>query len=44
MNPQHEKTKARSKNYSDDDIYALVDLVEENKSKLFGSLNASLIF
>ena len=44
MNPQQEKTKARSKNYSQDEIYTLVDLVEENKSKLFGSLSASVTF
>ena len=44
MNSQQEKTKARSKNYSQGEIYTLVDLVEENKSKLFGSLSASLTF
>ena len=44
MDPQQEKTKARSKNYSQEEINTLVDLVQENKSKLFGSLSASLTF
>ena len=42
MDHQQEKTKARSKNYSQEEINTLVDMVQENKSRLFGSLSASL--
>ena len=42
MDHQQEKTKARSKNYSQEEINTLVDLMQENKSRLFGSLSASL--
>ena len=44
MDSQQEKTKARSKNYSQEEINTLVDLVHENKSRLFGSSSASLTF
>ena len=36
--------KTRSKNFSADEISTLVDLVQENKSKLFGSLSSSLTY
>ena len=42
MDPQQEKTKTRSKNYSQEEINTLFDLVQENKSRLFGSISASL--
>ena len=44
MDPQQEKTKARSKNYSQEEINTLVDLVQENKFRLFGSFSESLTF
>ena len=44
MDHQQEKTKARSKNYSQEEINTLVDMVQENKSRLFGSLSASLTY
>ena len=44
MDPQQEKTKARSKNYSQEEINTLVDLLQENKARLFGSFSASLTF
>ena len=34
--------KTRAKNFSSDEISSLVDLVLENKSKLFGALSCSL--
>ena len=36
--------KTRFKNFSADEISTLVDLVQENKSKLFGSLSSSLTY
>ena len=36
--------KARAKNFSSDEITQLVDLVLENKSKLFGALSSSLSY
>ena len=36
--------KTRAKNFSSDEISSLVDLVLENKSKLFGALSCSLTF
>ena len=36
--------KPRAKNYTSDEISMLVDLVQENKSKLFGSLSSSLSY
>ena len=37
-------TKTHSKNFSSDEIAMIVDLVHENKSKLFGSLSSSLSY
>ena len=39
-----EKSKPRAKNYSSEEIICLVDLVQEKKSQLFGSLSASFTF
>ena len=39
-----EKSKPRAKNYSSEEINCLVDLVQEKKSQLFGSLSASFTF
>ena len=36
--------KARAKNFYSDEITQLVDLVLENKSKLFGALSSSLSY
>ena len=36
--------KTRAKNFSSEEISSLVDLVLENKSKLFGALRCSLTF
>ena len=36
--------KTRSKNFSHEKISMLVDLVQENKTKLFGSLNSALTY
>ena len=36
--------KTRSKNFSHEEISMLVDLVQENKSKLFGSLSSALTY
>ena len=41
---QTEKSKTRSKNFTLEETNSLVDLVQENRSKLFGSLSASLTF
>ena len=41
---QQEKSKTRSKNFTLEETNSLVDLVQENRSKLFGSLSASLTF
>ena len=39
-----EKSKPRSKNFSSEEMNSLVDLIQEEKSKLFGSLSASFTF
>ena len=36
--------KARAKNFSSNEITQIVDLVLENKSKLFGALSSSLSY
>ena len=41
---KQEKSKTRSKNFNLEETNSLVDLVQENRSKLFGSLSASLTF
>ena len=37
-----DQSKTRAKIFSDDEIMTLVDLVEENKSKVFGALSSTL--
>ena len=37
-------TKTRAKNFSTQEINSLVDLVLENKAKLFGTLSSTLTF
>ena len=39
-----EKSKPRAKNFSSEEINSLVDLIQEKKSQLFGSLSASFNF
>ncbi|KAI6661447.1 hypothetical protein LOD99_13319 [Oopsacas minuta] len=39
-----EKSKTRSKNFTQEEIMSLVDLIHEQKSKLFGALTSTLTF
>ena len=41
---QQEKSKTRSKNFNLEKTNSLVDLVQGNRSKLFGSLSACITF
>ena len=37
-----DQTKTRSKKFSDDEVISIVDIIEENKSKIFGALSSTL--
>ena len=39
-----EKSKTRSKNFTQEEIMSLVDLIHDQKSKLFGALTSTLTF
>ncbi|KAI6654432.1 hypothetical protein LOD99_828 [Oopsacas minuta] len=39
-----EKTKTRSKNFTQEEIMSLMDLIHDQKSKLFGALTSTLTF
>ena len=36
------QSKTRAKNFSDDEIMTLIDIVGENKAKIFGALSSTL--
>ena len=41
---ESEKSRIRAKNFSQDEIKTMVDLIEENKASLFGALSSKLTF